>query len=470
MESEGGQGVPEGNDIRILVDRALDLAAGDREGLPGLVRLNAFRFPRLRFTGYQLLLLFAALHLEAFGGGFRWDHFLPLLVGVEVYALGAWFVLHYLYERSPRVDLGDLFVLLDLPAFAVVVWWTGGSASHLWPIFLLHTADQLWMGRRRTFQYAVACVIAYAAIPLAEHLFATPTAPLVEQLWKVGALAAIAFMIAAVAREPLEIQHRTLAARDWILKLDRQSRELAEARSRAEAASAAKTDFLARMSHELRTPMNSVIGFANLLLKRPQLRDGVEGEQYLQRIRGSAMHLLSMINDLLDVARIEEGQLQIQWEPVALGSVVHDAVDTFSLRAREQGVSLVAEVPDGLHRMNSDELRLRQVITNLVGNALKFTEEGEVRLRVKADSHGEPLALHVSDTGKGIRPEDRERIFLPFEQAEDGYTRTHQGSGLGLAISRAICAELGYTLSVESAVGEGSTFTVHFREDGSPGV
>lgn len=460
MENEGVTGTSGSDPFRAAVDRVLDLSAADRDGLPGLVRLNAFHFPRLRFIGFQLLLLFTAFHLEVFGGGFSWSAFLPLFVGVQVYALAAWGTLRFFFARSQRIDLGDLFVLLDLVVFALVIWWTGGSESHLWPIFLLHTADQLWMGRRRTFRFALLCVMAYALVPLAEHVIPGTDPELASQLWRVGALAGIAFMIAAVAREPLDIQHRALSAREWILRLDRQSRELEEARARAEAANEAKTEFLTRMSHELRTPMNSVIGFANLLLKRPSLLASPQGEVYIQRIRSSGLHLLAMINDLLDVARIEEGKLQVQWGPVALGEVVRETVDSLSHRATERGLVMEAVTPPQVALIQSDEVRVRQVITNLVGNALKFTDQGKIQVELVVDDHAEPVAIQVRDSGSGIREADLERIFLPFEQGEVGPTRNHQGSGLGLGISRAICTELGYSLTVESQVGEGSTFTI----------
>ncbi len=239
---------------------------------------------------------------------------------------------------------------------------------------------------------------------------------------------------------------------------------LRQARDAAEAASRAKSEFLARMSHELRTPLNSVIGFANVLRKN---REGnLTGAQlnYLARIATNGRHLLGLIDSILDLAKVEAGRSEVECAPVALDLLVTEVVQSLEAEATMRGLALAAEVPDGLRPLDSDAGKLRQVLINLVGNALKFTPAGGVVVRVEADpASREPLQLVVQDTGIGIPADRLAAIFEPFEQADSGTARRFGGSGLGLAISRSLCELLGYDLRVTSEVGKGSCFTIALR-------
>ncbi len=232
------------------------------------------------------------------------------------------------------------------------------------------------------------------------------------------------------------------------------------ARQAAEDSNRAKSDFLARMSHELRTPLNSVIGFANILLKNKAGNLREQDENYLSRILDNGKHLLVLINDILDLSKIESGKVVVEWEPVDLAAILSQTVSQLEPQARP-GVVLAAEVPPGIDPITSDSARLRQILINLAGNALKFTQEGRVTIAVDAEPGSKRAArIRVTDTGIGIPPDRLNAIFDAFEQAERTTARQYGGTGLGLPISRALCELLGYTLTVNSQVGKGTEFSI----------
>ncbi|GMW01552.1 MAG: hypothetical protein AMXMBFR84_26890 [Candidatus Hydrogenedentota bacterium] len=233
--------------------------------------------------------------------------------------------------------------------------------------------------------------------------------------------------------------------------------ELAHAKERAESADRLKSAFLAAMSHELRTPLNSIIGFTGILME--ELPGPLNNEQAKQlgMVQNSAMHLLELINDVLDLSKIEAGQMTIQrdyFDPhESVGRVMH----LFKPIAEKKRLSLKAEVPPSLTSLYSDRRRFEQVLINLVNNGLKFTNEGGVR--VTFVDEGERLAIHVADTGIGIKSEDRQKLFQSFQQLDSGLSRNHEGTGLGLAICSKLASLLGGTIEVRSEWGAGSTFT-----------
>jgi len=237
------------------------------------------------------------------------------------------------------------------------------------------------------------------------------------------------------------------------------------ARAYAENASTAKSRFLTNMSHELRTPLNSVIGFANLMLKnRGGHLDDTE-LMYLQRIAANGKHLLFLINQVMDLAKIEASKVYAEWRMVNLRTLIHDVVGQLEGAAHVKSVPLAAEIPEGIRPLVTDAAKLTQILVNLIGNAIKFTEQGKVTVAVvPVRDDGRVAAIEVRDTGIGIPPDRMGAIFEAFQQAEDGTSRKYGGTGLGLAISRALCDVLGYKIEVESRPGEGSTFRIVIPE------
>ena len=233
--------------------------------------------------------------------------------------------------------------------------------------------------------------------------------------------------------------------------------ELQQAVKRAEAANAAKSEFLSRMSHELRTPLNAVLGYAQVLLMNGGLSD--KQASGLNIIRSSGEHLLGLIVDILDLARIEAGRADMNPGEMNLRAFVRSVADMVRIKAEEKQLALRIEIDDGLPgRVWVDEQRLRQVLLNLLGNAVKFTDRGEVGLRVAAAATpGLALRFEVRDTGIGIAQADRERMFEPFEQGGDLHRRS-AGTGLGLAISRQLVRQMGSEIRLEAPAGGGSLF------------
>lgn len=239
-------------------------------------------------------------------------------------------------------------------------------------------------------------------------------------------------------------------------EVQRSFARLEEARQAAEEANHLKSEFLASMSHELRTPLNGILGFAELLedeLANPEQRE------YAKTIRVSGEHLLALVSDVLDLAKIEAGYMEINTKPLDLPEILRGVVALQLAHAQKKNLALTLE-EDGLPaHVFADDLRLRQVMLNLIGNALKFTEQGTVRVRAFAlDS--ERVRIEVSDTGIGIRPADHELIFEKFRQGENFSTRSHEGTGLGLSLARQLIERMGGKIGVVSAPGEGSTFYV----------
>jgi PAS domain S-box-containing protein len=269
-----------------------------------------------------------------------------------------------------------------------------------------------------------------------------------------------------ISLSPLQTDRGQLvmaAIRD-VSERNRAERILREKYLELEAANFAKTRFLASMSHELRTPLNAIIGFTGTLLMRlpgPLTRDQ---DDQLRTVQTSARHLLSLINDLLDLAKIESGKIEVHVEEVSCRGLVGEITDALGPLAGAKGLAFSVEPMDGDLVLMTDRRAVKQIVINLASNAITFTEKGSVRLACSRTPDKDWTTISVTDTGRGIRPEDRVRLFQPFEQLESTGGRRHEGTGLGLHLSQKLAALLGGHITVASEYGAGSTFTLVLPE------
>ena len=274
-----------------------------------------------------------------------------------------------------------------------------------------------------------------------------------------------------LAAELNEMMHKIRFSKEEIKKqniqLKHQEKDLISARYAAEAANAAKSEFLANMSHEIRTPMNAVLGFAELL--DAIITDKIQ-KSYLRTIRSSGQHLISLINNILDLTKIASGRLELHPEPLQLHNLLNDVKEMLDQKATLKNIQLIVDCKKGGREyLMLDEIRLRQVLINLVNNSIKFTKQGFVRICAVQECTGTrhdkiDLRISVEDSGVGIAKEYQETIFDTFTQGDNRFTRAYGGVGLGLAISRSLIQQMNGKITVKSQEGVGSTFTVALHD------
>ena len=392
---------------------------------------------------------------------------------LTIHVLVSSFALRLFYERWRALSV--IFLAIDLPVWTLAIYFSGAEKSWLFFILLMRVADQTQTSFRRCLGFAALGTICYATmlawVALVDH---RPLDPM-------HAAAQLAFVLIgglyiALTSRGAERRHEQLAdairtSRDLVVRLEHQSTELLDARKNAEEASAAKSDFLANMSHEMRTPLHGVMGMLQLAIDGETSPERI---RQLEMARRSAESLLGTIDDILDFSKIEARKLELEPIYFSLRDLVTETMKTVGITAAEKGLALSfvvdPEVPD---RVWGDALRLRQIITNLLGNAIKFTAVGEVTMRVmegRAGSQpaGAEVAFEVRDTGIGIEASKREVIFHPFAQADSAHSRRYGGTGLGLSIVSRLVEAMHGSIAVDSEPGRGSTFRFHLVLESDP--
>jgi signal transduction histidine kinase/DNA-binding response OmpR family regulator len=419
--------------------------------------------PRLRAIGSVWLLLTVLAH--------NWL-LLPQLHATAIALFGtvqisylfasSWLLKRY-YRDDARIDLGSVFLAADVIVFVAAIYVSGGERSWLVPLLCARVADQMATSRRRVFAFATWTAVLHTSLVLymafVEHRGFKLHAELAKALFVYLLNVYLALAAGPSERQRKEAAQATAVAHDLIAELGDRTAQLEHARVRAETASQAKGTFLANISHELRTPMNAVLGMADLLLDE-RLRPGQR--KMVETILSSGRSLLSVVNNVLDLSKIEAGELNLQLSDIGLEQLVESILSPLRVLAASKGLELRGALQvDTSQGVRADELRLRQVLFNLVGNAIKFTETGSVTVHLTqthADAEGVRVRFSVEDTGIGMTEAAAREVFEPFKQADESTTRKFGGTGLGLSISKRLVQLMGGELALQTTLGSGSIF------------
>jgi len=436
----------------------------DRKKLERAIHLATFEIPLLRVVGSIFLSLGVYLNDRYFLDQPQILPWTTVAIVLGINCIVSTIVIRLFYERALPFDLNLAFLIFDVPLWTFCVYSSGAERSWLFYVLLMRVADQTQTTFRRCLFFAGWVTISYAGMLFwVMFVDGRPIDPAVVAV-KLIFIGAAGLYIALTARTA-EVRRAQMGgairvSRDLIRQLEEYSVAVREARSRAEAASAAKSEFLANMSHEMRTPLHGILGMLQLL------RDGERSPNRIRQLdlaRHSAESLLGTIDDILDFAKIEARRIEL--EPVYFGlrDLLTDTMKPLGVTAAQKGLSLAflvdRDVPETLW---GDPLRLRQIFVNLAGNAVKFTPAGEIAVRVSLvaqDDRRVILQCEIRDTGIGIDPDKKNAIFQPFTQADSSHSRRFGGTGLGLAIVARLVEAMNGSIAVSSHLGKGSAFT-----------
>ncbi|MGH8112334.1 MAG: response regulator [Rhodanobacteraceae bacterium] len=419
-----------------------------------IVRLN-YRL-RLYFEPIGAVVVFALLY--------ETDRASPWMIGLLLLWAVAWPQLAHLSARGPNGKRAEhRNMLVDS-----VVWGAWAAAMHfsLWPSVMVISAacySNLGVGGTRLFAMGlVGVAVGLIGVGLLTGFQVQMASPLLPTL---ASIAGIFFLGWLFASQAYVQSRRFVAGRKLLeaqkLTLEEKSKELEQAREVADTANRSKSAFLANISHELRTPLNAIIGYSELLTEEAQENGHADLIPDLEKIHVAGKHLLGLINDVLDLSKIEAGKMELSLETVQVNALLASVVNTTSPLVHNKGNRLILDAGE-VGSMRTDITKLRQILFNLLGNASKFTENGSIYLRARRETValGDWLVFAVQDTGIGITPEQQTRLFEPFAQADASTQNKYGGTGLGLALSRRFSELLGGSIQMQSVPGEGTTFTL----------
>ena len=425
----------------------------------------------LALAGAVLTLVLAPITLSLVEPGLRLAAVVQPLVGIALYLASV----ALLWRTGKIAVAGNWLVAWLFLQLTLSLATLGGLGGPTWIALVVPPVlAAVMIGRRAAIVWGaltLAAIGVYLGAALAGHTFPEMIAraawpPLTAALSALAVVFLLAIVLMSEATKDEAIARtRALAQRARAAAIEEERAR--QSANQAIAANEAKSAFLATMTHELRTPLNIVIGYGELLAEEVAERGHDDLKDQADRVTGAARHLLSLISDILDLSRIEAERIDLDLEQIPVRPLLDELVESFEPLAQERGDRLVAAVDDALPPITSDRLRLRQILVNLVSNAIKFTERGQITLRADLlRRDGRPWArFTVEDTGIGIAADKLAEIFAPFTQADASTTRLYGGAGLGLAICERLARALGGDIHVRSELGVGSAFTLEIPVD-----